>query len=145
MAVLSLGEPPSPRCYERPARGAIIGNGEKDGITLGVPVRDDGDAIAELDQAIGLRVPVILDGYAALPKGMAMREQESHSAPFSFSGMSRFEDRAGSLADKGVLRGLPAEGVGQDFGSAAGEGFPLKRLSLKTVRKLRMFLTGERQ
>jgi hypothetical protein len=26
---------------------------------------------------------------------------------------------------EGALRGLPAEGVGRDIGSAAGEGFPL--------------------
>lgn len=28
-------------------------------------------------------------------------------------------------SDKGALQGLPAEGVGRDLGSAAGEGFPL--------------------
>lgn len=65
------------------------------GIALGVPLRDDGDAIAELDQAVGRCLPVILDRDAAFPKGMAMRKQESHSGAFSFSGISRLEDRTG--------------------------------------------------
>ena len=29
------------------------------------------------------------------------------------------------MSVSGVLRGLPAEGVGRDLGSGAGEGFPL--------------------
>ena len=52
-----------------------------------------------------------------------------------------------TLTLKGALRGLPAEGVGRDIGSSAGEGFPLKvspvgHSILKTVRKLPIFLTG---
>lgn len=39
-----------------------MGDGETNGIAVGVPLRDDGHAIAKFDQAIGLRIPIVLDG-----------------------------------------------------------------------------------
>jgi hypothetical protein len=41
-----------------------------------------------------------------------------------FSNLQPVTENRSALSLSGALRGFPAEGVGRDLGSAAGEGFP---------------------
>src|SRR5690606_33291633 len=81
-AIPASGKPPSPRRHRRARCRAVVGDGKPDAVALGLPFRDDGDAVAEFDQASRPGRPVVFDRDAPAPKGMAVREGETHpSAP----------------------------------------------------------------
>ena len=84
-AIPASGKPPVPRRHQ-PALGRAIGGDRKPhGIAVGLPLGNDGNAVAELDQAVRSRRAVVLDRDAALPKGRAVREQEARfTAPFFY-------------------------------------------------------------
>lgn len=51
-----------------------------DRIVDGMPLRDDGDAIAKFDEAFRSRILVVVDTDVPAPKGMAAGEYETHGA-----------------------------------------------------------------
>lgn len=71
-----------------------------DRVVDGLPLGDDGDAIAKLDEALRPRLLVVVDTGAPAPEGMAVGEYETHgAAPDSQVGRRKPAARLANLVD----------------------------------------------
>lgn len=77
-AVVTLHEAPCPCCNLSSLRCAIGWNGEPESIADGMPLGNDSNAIAKLNEASRSRLLVIVDGHATALERMTIGKYETH-------------------------------------------------------------------